>query len=377
MSGRRPVVWAVVRDLGRTGVPIALTRLATWPGTREAIDLHVVARTDGPLRADLERARVPAVALEPAGARTVPAAVAAGAAHLGRPDAGSAIVGRAWRHRVRQLPRPDVVLVQGAGGWPVAEALHATDAPRVVLHLHELALGLHRSLTEAEQRRAFQLADRVLVVAEPVADLARSMGVPTERIMIAPGAVEVTAPLPRGRTDIVTIGEAGWRKGTDRAIAAAHELRRIAPQLRWHWVGRSPEPGWGFAHGSDVPVMFHSEADDPWGVVEAPAALVVPSREDPLPLVALEASIRGIPVVACAGSGGLDDLLADGRGWLVEPIDPTELATITAQVATGAANHRTDALRAHVAAHHRIELVASAWLSALTDATVTPDRLGS
>ena len=64
----------------------------------------------------------------------------------------------------------------------------------------------------------------------------------------------------------------------------------------------------------------HAPAADAWSVVADPAALVVPSREDPLPLVALEAGARAVPVVATA-TGGLTDLLADGRGTLAPGSD--------------------------------------------------------
>jgi glycosyltransferase involved in cell wall biosynthesis len=361
VTARRPVVWAVVRGLGRTGVPIALTRLATWPATRQEVDLHVVARDDGPLRHELERAGTSVVVLEPS-PRSLPATLAAGAAHLGRPGPGRTLLGAAWRRRASALPRPDVVLLQGAGAWPIAEALHLTDGPRLVLHLHELALGLRRSMGEAEQQAAARRADRVLVVSEPVADLARRIGVPADRTTIVPGTVALADRAPTGRSDLLTVGEAGWRKGTDRAIAAAHEVRRLDPRLRWHWIGRGPEPGWTFAHGSALPLTFHQEAEDPWSVVDAPAALVVTSREDPLPLVALEAGARGIPVVACAGSGGLDQLLADGRGTLVDPTDPRDLARAAQQATTASA----EALAAYVSRHHTLDVVGPTWLAALT-----------
>ncbi len=366
MSPQRPVVWAVVRDLDRTGVPLALTHLATWSGTRDAIDLQVVARNDGPLRKVLERAGISVLALENGIARSLPATLAAGAAHIGRPAPGRSLLAAAWRHRTRTLPRPDIVLVQGAGAWPVAVALNVTAGPRVVLHLHELAVGLRRSMAEAELARAVA-ADQVLAVSEAVAELARSIGVPSQRISIIPGTVELTGRLPRGRTDVLTIGQAGWRKGTDRAIAAAHELRRRDPLLRWHWIGRGPEPGWTYALGSDVPLTFQPPVAEPWAVVDAPAALVVTSREDALPLVALEAGARGVPVIACSGSGGLDHLLAQGRGWLVDPTDPHDLAATIEAVANSRASAETDALRAEVRAHHTIEVVGPRWLAALLE----------
>ena len=364
MTGARPIVRAVVHDLGRTGVPVAMTRLATWPGTADAVDLHVVSRHDGPLRAVLERAGIPVVVLEPSAGRSPAATLAAGGAQLGHPGPGAAVLSAAWRRRVRSLPDPGTVLVQGAGAWPVARALRAAEAPRVVVHLHELEVALRRSVPPG-QVEAIAAADQVLAVAEPVAALARSIGVPDGRIAIVPGTVEAVTGITPGRADVVTVGEAGWRKGTDRAIAAAHALRRIDPSFRWHWIGRGPEPGWAYAHGAELPVAFHAPVDDPWSVIAHPAAVVVTSREDPLPLVALEAGARGLPVIAFRGAGGLDDLLADGRGWLVDPTDPRDLAAVVAEVAAGGTAEPTEALRAHLDAHHRTEVVAPRWLDAL------------
>lgn len=364
MTGARPVVWAIVHDLDRTGVPIALTRMAVWPGAVDALDLHVIARDDGPLRAPLEEAGVRVVALEPAHGRSGAATVAAAGAYAGHPRPGNALLAASWRRKVRALPPPDVVLVHGAGAWSVAESLHATTAPRVVLHLHELAMGIGRSIEPARLPAAVAV-DRVLAVSEPVARIARTMGVPPQRLAIVPGAVETFPASPRGGTDVVSVGEAGWRKGTDRAIAAAYELHRLDPHLRWHWIGRSPEPGWALAGDVPLPVEFHRPVDHPWSVVEAPAALVVTSREDPLPLVALEAGARGIPVVACRGSGGLDGLLADERGWLADPVDPRALAAAVQQAVGSAGNDRGGALRSWVADRFAVDVVGPSWLEAL------------
>ena len=76
-------------------------------------------------------------------------------------------------------------------------------------------------------------------------------------------------------------------------------------------------------------------------------------------------------VIACAGSGGLDHLLADGRGWLVDPTDPRDLATTIHRVTAADATsddtaERADALHAHVAVHHSVDIVGPAWLAALT-----------
>jgi glycosyltransferase involved in cell wall biosynthesis len=68
--------------------------------------------------------------------------------------------------------------------------------------------------------------------------------------------------------------------------------------------------------------------DDLATLLGAVDAVAVPStRPDPFPNAALEAAAAGVPVVA-AGHGGLPEMLRDGEtGVLVEPGDPSSLAS--------------------------------------------------
>lgn len=375
---RRPVVWAVLHDLGRTGVPVALERLVRWQAVEQpdAAEVHVIAGRDGPLRSAFAVAAASVTTLEPAEGRRSVTTAALGLAEVGAARTGQELLARRRRHQVRHLPPPDAVLVQGAGAWPTFRDLEAvTGRARVVVHLHELAVAFSRSGLGDDARRVVERPDAVLAVSGPVADLAVAHGAARDALVLVPGTVDVppagwTAPLaPATGHDVVSIGTAGWRKGTDLAAAAAHELRRQGTRTTWHWIG-DPEPsGWAFAVGAADPLVRHGSSTAPWQVVPAPAALVVPSREDPLPLVALEAGARGVPLIA-ALTGGLPDLLAEHRGLLV---DPTDIAGLAEAVRTtladpAAAAHRAEALRAHVAEHHTAEVVGPRWLAALLGA---------
>lgn len=371
---RPPVVWALLHDLGRTGVPVALERLVRWQAaTRsDAASVHVIAGRDGALRSAFAVAAASVTALEPATGRRAVTTAALGLAQAGLAPTGEALRSRWVRHQVRDLPAPDVVLVQGAGAWPTFRALEpAIDRARVVVHLHELAVAFGRSGLGSDTRRIVERADAVLAVSAPVATLAHEHGAAGPVALIPgtvddpPGGWDHPIVVATG-TDVTSIGTAGWRKGTDLAIAAAHELHRTAPGVRWHWVG-APEPSaWTFAVGSTDPLVRHGASVAPWQAVPEPAALVVPSREDPLPLVALEAGARGVPVVAAA-TGGLADLLADGRGLVVEPADLAGLVDAVRRTIDDpeAAARRAEHLRAHVHAHHRTPVVGPAWLDAL------------
>ncbi|HEX6809841.1 MAG TPA: glycosyltransferase [Gemmatimonadaceae bacterium] len=80
---------------------------------------------------------------------------------------------------------------------------------------------------------------------------------------------------------------------------------RVADRITWH----------GAVPHSDLPAMY-----------QRAAILVVPSIDEGLGLVAVEAQLCATPVIA-ANSGGLSDIVRNGQtGVLVPPLDPSSLA---------------------------------------------------
>lgn len=368
------IVWVLVADLGRTGVPVALSRMAAWHAAagHPGAELHVLASRDGPVRAELAATTASVTTLEPAHRRSAATTLAAAAAQSGQVGRAQQIRTLAWRARIRALPAPDVVLVHGAGAWRLHADLAAhLPAHRLVVHLHELHEALERCIPLEARAPFLRRADAVLAVCRPVADLAVAAGAD-------PGSVAVTTvaadpdPAPPGRPGasappaVVSIGSPGWRKGTDRALAVAHELGRTHPHVACSWVGGLPSATDRFAVGTTLPMSFHASCADPWRLVPPGSVLLVPSREDPFPLVVLEAGVRGMAVVA-AETGGLPDLLGHGRGWVVPGHDLGALAGAVGEALDDpeAASSRGAALRDEVAAHHNPAVVGPAWLAAV------------
>ncbi len=106
--------------------------------------------------------------------------------------------------------------------------------------------------------------------------------------------------------------------------------------------------------------------DDVRPIYAASDMVVLPSRTEGLPLVALEAMASGIPLVASA-VGALPELCAGGAGVLVPPDDPATLATALDEVLASPELRSAiaDRARRHVVSEHGADAMAARYAEEL------------
>ncbi|MHB1712635.1 MAG: glycosyltransferase [Acidimicrobiales bacterium] len=128
---------------------------------------------------------------------------------------------------------------------------------------------------------------------------------------------------------LVCVGRLSAEKGVDVLLAAMALVRRTVPSAHLTVVGDGPEAprlrALAASLGLAESVCFTGALARPDALAHMARSqvLVIPSRREGLPSVALEALATGRPVVASA-VGGLSDLLADGAGVVV-PAGSAEL----------------------------------------------------
>jgi len=235
--------------------------------------------------------------------------------------------------------RPDVALLNSAPSAVVALELGPTV--RVIAYVHEEGEAL-KVLPDAAVEGLVRRCDRVLCVSESARHDLLAMGVAPDRLDILPPSVR-TGPLDGGpgrsalaaqvgadpdRPIVVGCGEAGWRKGADLFVDTA---RRSSAGATWVWVGRRPR-SFGRVLDNDVAaaglgsrVRWAGEVAEARTFLAAADLVVMPSREDPQPLVPLEAAVVGTPSVGFA-VGGLDRLAHNGAMVVVPYPDTVALA---------------------------------------------------
>ncbi|MGN6693343.1 MAG: glycosyltransferase family 4 protein [Aquihabitans sp.] len=179
------------------------------------------------------------------------------------------------------------------------------------------------------------------VSRDVVADTATLFPQVADRLSLVRNAVQPPTgdPAPIAEdAPLLCIGRLVPQKGFDMAIEAFASVAAAHPWARLQIVGTGPDrddlaaQAAALGVGDRVELVGRVEPDEVPEVLARSRALVMPSRYEGLPLVALEAAWSGRAVVAMAGPG-LAEAVEDGAtGLLVAPGDVSALAGAMAEV---------------------------------------------
>jgi len=233
-----------------------------------------------------------------------------------------------------------------------------------ILLVHELPRLLREKRLEEKGRAGITAAHHVVFPAAFVRDqVLGALDLPnTTKVLVRPqGSYKRITATPQARTVVrqefeipatapvvLGVGYADMRKGFDLFL----QLWRIGQlqdvPLHCIWVG-GIDPSlaqWlaGEIDAAKASGTFHMTGyrSDVNAFFSAADAYALTSREDPFPTVALEAMAAGIPVFAFAETGGIPELLNEGRlGYVVPYCDVPAMAQKIETVLGGAAYKTT------------------------------------
>lgn len=148
--------------------------------------------------------------------------------------------------------------------------------------------------------------------------------------------------LPDDKFLVVGCGTVYWRKGPDLFVETAIRLKKMyGHRFRFLWIG---EHCWDQdteslristwkviqddirQNGLEGHVLFIGPNPDALEQIRAADVFYLPSREDPFPLVCLEAAKGAVPVVCFEGTGGMPDVISDDAGIVVPLLDTAAAA---------------------------------------------------
>jgi glycosyltransferase involved in cell wall biosynthesis len=206
-------------------------------------------------------------------------------------------------------------------------------------------------------RAGLRSVDRVQTISRTLRDELAASGIAAEIVPPPVRAPQTTFPRsPAAHPRFVYAGRLADVKGVDVLLRALARLRRDVPEVELRVVGDGPErPALERLVrelGLRERVWFSPAIGPAWfGELEGAWALVAPSTyREPLGLVAIEAIVRRVPVIATDGGGFAETVEPGLTGLLVQPGDEEGLTDAMRRVAERRAfpDHLPDPARAEL-----------------------------
>ncbi|MEO1934088.1 MAG: glycoside hydrolase family 99-like domain-containing protein, partial [Myxococcales bacterium] len=199
-------------------------------------------------------------------------------------------------------------------------------------------VGVSKFSLEALKIRYGPLNPKLSVLHPPMREIRNSA---IDREIEAQGVVEGVSD-DESRHVVFGCGTLYPRKGPDLFIQVARKVKQSRPDMlfRFVWVGGALTPDGVENHrhfaaeaGVDDMVEFKGEIKEVAPYFLSAEVFCLTSREDPFPLVNMEAMSFGLPVIAFSDAGGAPELIEDDAGIVVPHLDVDSMAAAIIRLA--------------------------------------------
>ncbi len=317
----------------RTGAPFVLLHLLRWiKENRTDIEIEILLLRDGPIRELYEEVGnvfvIPSTGL--------PEIVVRGERFLRRR------LGVRKKLRTRGITPLandyDLVVGNTVGSLEYLEFFKKRRGIRTLCWLHEMRSVIESFIPETGRFAELSSSvDRFVVASAAVEAVVREFGVerPVERICefseLRPvdrsrvASIRSSLGIPENGFVVGGSGTVSSRKGTDLFLQMAEELAAEADDIYFLWVGgpsshstREFDDALDTVRRRGLQRVFITGAQtDPENYFANMDVFALTSREDPFPLVCLEAASLGKPVICFADAGGMPDFVGDDAGGVI------------------------------------------------------------
>ncbi|MDA8347164.1 MAG: glycosyltransferase [Thermaerobacter sp.] len=230
--------------------------------------------------------------------------------------------------------RPDVILATHTPIFSLIARLAAgigKDAPLILS-------WLHGPLAAYGEASPLLCADAHLAISRSVEASLHSSVLAGQPVFYIGNPVRLgVSPVrrPTRQAEFVYLGRLSPEKRLDRLLQA---IARVTVPWRLTVFGDGPQAAdmgsLAVSLGIADRVAWRGWQEDPWVHVESATALVLTSDYEGFGVAAAEALARGVPVVSSM-SGGPEEFLRGGGGWLYPGEDIGKLAGILQELADG------------------------------------------
>ena len=317
-------------DARRTGAPIVLLHLLRWLRERYPdAEFDVLLLRGGEFESDYRR--VAEVFVLPEEQSTL----------LGRGDRWlRRKLGRERRVRGHGLPpfRRDYDVVLGNTIVTLDHLEYfKSKGSRTVCWIHEMEYVIESMFTRERFLELSRSVDCFISASRAVDQTLREFGVTTDSHVVYEISPAMAAPDIDPRAvkrelgfpeDSFLVGGGGtieWRKGPDLFLQIAAMVSKAEQSINFVWMGGA-EPS-SVDHirvrhdlkrlGIEDRIVFTGMTDQPGKYLSAIDVFALTSREDPFPLICLEAASLGKPIICFERAGGMPEFVVPDTGVVV------------------------------------------------------------
>ncbi len=321
-----------MHDAALMGAPMVLLHFIKWIKQNTDCNITILLKQGGPLQTDFEKL---------------------GDVYLWRPGLRSSSVGLRIASAVKKLvnsppsyiPYPkklrsqkfDIIYINTADATHLAPMLKAMYKCPVIAHIHELSYSIKAYFPEAFEAKNIAAIDHYIAASQSVADnLLLAHHIPKQKVSVFNEFVplsdmaKTTIELQQvkrelGITESFIVGasgQAGWRKGSDLFIQLAWLVNKKLPgnNMVFLWVGHQSKEMAAQAEyeieklNLKSKVIFTGSKRDPQNYFQTFDLFILTSREDPFPLVCIEAAALKKPIFCFKNSGGIPAIITPDTG---------------------------------------------------------------
>lgn len=328
----------ISHDASRTGAPIVFLNFLRWFKENTDIPFKIVLKNGGPLEAEF--------------ASLAPVMIL----NQGKPNLPQRAMQRLglWRspNRLRTyLAGDDIGLIYSntITNHTVLSQLSSFLQCPVISHVHELEYiihlmaGSHFETTKALTHHFIAVSNAVkenLVKQhaipgdriDTVYEFIPTNGLDSENVLKKRDEIRRQLNIPLDAFIVGASGTLGWRKSPDLFIQLAQTIRRVYPEapIYFVWVGgdKHHEHVRHFELQYDIQrlhleqaIHFVGAKPNPLDYFAAFDVFAMLSREDPYPLVCLEAALLEKPILCFDNSGGEKEFVEDDCGFVIPYLD--------------------------------------------------------
>ena len=245
----------------------------------------------------------------------------------------------------------DLVYLNTIASVDLLPQLASKFAKPIVSHIHELQYSIAQYGSPKALDLLFQFSNKIIACSKAVCDnLAEFQEsdklevihsfVENEKILTISresnkAEIKQKYDLDNSKIWICTCGNADWRKAPDIFLQIAGSVAQKSTDFGFVWIGIKNE-GEQFAQLKydekklelTGQIRWIEPTSDAVEIINSCEAFLVSSREDPFPLVVLEAALCNKPILGFRNTGGADEFIDPNCGFKANYLSVSEMSEI-------------------------------------------------